>query len=168
MFAKARSLYVRANGAGKHYTPLIAGVIQPWEGSVKFSGVDTRGLPPYTLVSKGISYCPEGRDVFANLTVLENLKIGAYLVDDVEQSEARLEWIYDLFPRLKERRKQSAASLSGGEQQMLAIGRSLMANPKLLMLDEPSLGVAPILVEAIYSKIEEINASGTSFWSSRM
>jgi len=152
-----------ANGAGKSTTlRCIAGVIQPWEGSVKFSGVDTRGLPPYTLVSKGISYCPEGRDVFANLTVLENLKIGAYLVDDVEQSEARLEWIYDLFPRLKERRKQSAASLSGGEQQMLAIGRSLMANPKLLMLDEPSLGVAPILVEAIYSKIEEINASGTS------
>jgi branched-chain amino acid transport system ATP-binding protein len=152
-----------ANGAGKSTTlRCIAGVIQPWEGSVKFEGVDTRRLPPYILVSKGISYCPEGRDVFANLTVLENLKIGAYLVNDEKQSEARLEWVYDLFPRLKERRKQSAASLSGGEQQMLAIGRSLMANPRLLMLDEPSLGVAPILVEAIYSKIEEINASGTS------
>lgn len=154
---------VGANGAGKSTTlRCISGVIEPWKGSVQFEGSTINGLPPYTLVSKGISYCPEGRDVFANLTVLENLKIGAYLVRDVKQSAARMEWIFELFPRLKERRRQAAGSLSGGEQQMLAIGRSLMANPKLLMLDEPSLGVAPILVEAIYGKIEEINASGTA------
>ena len=152
-----------ANGAGKSTVlRCIAGMIQPWEGSIKFEDTDTQDLPPYALVAMGISYCPEGRNVFANLTVFENLKIGAYLINDTEQFEARLEWVYELFPRLKERRNQLSASLSGGEQQMLAIGRSLMSNPKLLMLDEPSLGVAPILVEAIYDRIEEINTSGTS------
>lgn len=154
---------IGVNGAGKT-TALrcIAGAIQPWTGSLQFEGADIGGLPAYTVVAKGISYCPEGRKVFANLTVVENLKIGGYLVRDLEKCSELLEWIYELFPRLKERRQQSAGSLSGGEQQMLAIGRALMANPRLLMLDEPSLGVAPILVEAIYAKLDEINKRGMS------
>lgn len=154
---------VGANGAGKTTTlQCIAGVIKPWVGNVFLEEHDLASFAPYQIVAMGISYCPEGRDIFANLSVFENLRIGAYLIRDAREFKLLLDRVYSLFPRLYERRRQLSGSLSGGEQQMLAIGRALMTNPNLLLLDEPSLGLAPILVEGIYNTIQEINASGTA------
>jgi branched-chain amino acid transport system ATP-binding protein len=161
--AKEIVALVGANGAGKTTTlRCITGVIKPWIGSVFLEGRDLAPFAPYQIVAMGISYCPEGRDVFANLSVYENLRIGAYLIRDAKELKHRLDRVYNLFPRLQQRLDQLSGSLSGGEQQMLAIARALMTNPSLLLLDEPSLGLAPILVESIYGRIEEINASGTA------
>ena len=154
---------IGANGAGKT-TALrcIAGVIKPWEGTIKFNNQKIDALEPYEIVSLCISYCPEGRDIFANLSVYENLKVGGYLIKDRREFKSNLNRIYELFSRLQERRNQIAGSLSGGEQQMLAIGRALMSKPSVLFLDEPSLGLAPIVVESIFEVIQQINSSGTS------
>lgn len=154
---------IGANGAGKTTTlRCIMGMIKPWEGSIKFNNQRIDSLEPYEVVSLGISYCPEGRDIFGNLSVYENLKVGGYLIKDQNEFNDNLNWIYDLFPILRERRNQIAGSLSGGEQQMLAIGRALMSKPIILFLDEPSLGLAPIVVENIFNTIQQINSSGTS------
>jgi branched-chain amino acid transport system ATP-binding protein len=154
---------VGPNGAGKT-TALrcIAGDIRPWYGHLTFKEHDLVQFETYQVVDLGIAYCPEGRDIFANLTVEENLKIGAYLIKDKAAIKSRLEYAYSLFPRLFERRRQLSGSLSGGEQQMLTIGRSLMINPMLLLLDEPSLGISPILVDKIFETIQQINDQGTS------
>ena len=143
---------IGANGAGKTTTlHTVSGLIRPRSGSIQFCGEDITKLPAHKLVDKGLAHCPEGRRVFLQMTVQENLHMGAFTrKDDFSQS---LEEVYELFPRLKERRKQVAGTLSGGEQQMLAMGRALMSKPKLLMLDEPSMGLAPILVEQIFSII---------------
>jgi branched-chain amino acid transport system ATP-binding protein len=154
---------VGANGAGKTTTlQCIAGVIKPWVGSVFLEERNLAPFAPYQIVAMGISYCPEGRDVFANLTVYENLRIGAYLIRENKEFKLHLDHVYNLFPRLYERRRQLSGSLSGGEQQMLAIARAFITNPNLLLLDEPSLGLAPIIVENIYSTIHEIKTSGTA------
>jgi len=159
--AKEIVALVGANGAGKTTTlHCISGVIKPWVGSVSLGERDLAPFAPYQIVAMGISYCPEGRDVFANLSVYENLRIGAYLIRDAKEFRDRLDRVYSLFPRLQQRLNQLSGSLSGGEQQMLAIARALMTNPDLLLLDEPSLGLAPILVESIYNTIQEINAAG--------
>jgi branched-chain amino acid transport system ATP-binding protein len=161
--AKEVVALVGANGAGKTTTlQCIAGVIKPWIGSISLEDRDLAPFAPYQIVAMGISYCPEGRDLFANLSVYENLRIGAYLIRDPKQFKRHLDRVYRLFPRLYERRQQLSGSLSGGEQQMLAIARALMTDPNLLLLDEPSLGLAPILVEGIYKTIQEINAAGTA------
>jgi branched-chain amino acid transport system ATP-binding protein len=150
-----------ANGAGKTTTlQCIAGVIKPWIGSVCLWDRDLAPFAPYQIVAMGISCCPEGRDVFANLSVYENLRIGAYLIRGAKEFRDRLDRVYSLFPRLQQRLNQLSGSLSGGEQQMLAIARALMTNPELLLLDEPSLGLAPILVKSIYNTIQEINSAG--------
>jgi len=154
---------VGSNGVGKTTTlRSIMGIIKPKVGSIIFNGQNLGLLPTHKIAIAGISYCPEGRELFGNLTVYENLRIGGYLVKNYKNFKSRLEWVYELFPRLYERRSQLSASLSGGEQQMLAMGRALLLTPKLLLLDEPSLGLAPILVDDIYEKIREINRSGTS------
>ncbi len=154
---------IGANGAGKTTTlRCITSVIKPWEGKVIFNEQMIDSLEPYEIVALGISYCPEGRDIFANLSVYENLKVGGYLIKDRNEFKSTLNWIYELFPVLQERRNQIAGSLSGGEQQMLAIGRALMSKPIVLLLDEPSLGLAPIVVEKIFETIQQINSSGTS------
>ncbi len=154
---------IGANGAGKTTTlRCITGVIKPWEGGIRFNNHKIDSLQPYQIVSLGISYCPEGRDIFGNLSVYENLKVGGYLIKDRSEFKSNLNWIYDLFPVLQERHNQIAGSLSGGEQQMLAIGRALMSKPVVLFLDEPSLGLAPIIVENIFETIQQINSSGTS------
>jgi branched-chain amino acid transport system ATP-binding protein len=153
---------IGSNGAGKSTTlRSIASLNAPREGSVKFDGKDITGLPPQEIVSLGISMSPEGRHCFQRMTVRENLDMGGYLRRDKEMGDD-MERVFELFPRLKEREKQKAGTMSGGEQQMLAIGRALMARPKLLLLDEPSMGIAPILVERIYETIEEINRTGTT------
>lgn len=149
---------IGANGAGK--TTLlrtISSVLKPVSGSIKFLGEEIAGTPPDKIVAKGISQSPEGRMIFSNLTVKENLEMGAYVRKDKENLEADYELVYSLFPRIRERLKQPGGTLSGGEQQMLAISRALMSKPKLLLLDEPSLGIAPILVMAIFEKISELN-----------
>jgi len=154
---------IGANGAGKTTClRCITGVIKPWEGTIKFNNQEINTIESYEIVSLGISYCPEGRDIFANLSVYENLKVGGYLIKDQRKFKSNLNQIYELFPRLQERRNQIAGSLSGGEQQMLAIGRALMSKPNVLLLDEPSLGLAPMLVESIFKAIQQINSSGTS------
>ena len=149
---------IGANGAGKSTTlRAISGLVKPRSGIITFENQNIAGLPPHEIVGRGLAQSPEGRMVFANLSVLENLKMGAYLRRDHGAFAKDLEYIFGIFPRLKEREKQIAGTLSGGEQQMLAIGRALMSKPKCLMLDEPSLGIAPILVRTIFDKIVEIN-----------
>lgn len=152
---------IGANGAGKSSTlRTISGLIKPADGKVIFEGDDITGMDCTQIVQKGLMMVPEGRKIFPNLTVLENLKIGAYLrKDDLEKD---LETVYGYFPRLKERSWQPGGTLSGGEQQMLAVGRALMAKPKLLMMDEPSLGLAPIVVQGIFEIIRQINEAGTT------
>lgn len=152
---------IGANGAGKSTTlRTIAGLVKPSSGEITFQGENIIGMDTIDIVAKGITLVPEGRKVFANLTVLENLKIGAYL--QKESIEDSIKKVYDLFPRLKERSWQLAGTLSGGEQQMLAVGRALMAKPKLIMMDEPSLGLAPLIVNGIFEIIKEINKLGTT------
>jgi len=149
---------IGANGAGKTTTlKTISGLLKPKSGEIFYDGQNIAGLLPHQIVARGLSHVPEGRMIFANLTVLENLQLGAYLQNDKKIIRHELEHIFGLFPRLKEREKQIAGTLSGGEQQMLAIGRALMSKPKLLLLDEPSLGLAPLLVKTIFEKIIEIN-----------
>jgi len=154
---------IGANGAGKSTTlRAITGLLTPRSGRVTFEGHDITGMPAHKLVAKGISMSPEGRGVFANLTVLENLEMGAYLVTDKAAIQRHLDRGFALFPRLAERRKQRAGTLSGGEQQMLAMARALMSQPKLLLLDEPSLGLAPIVCRTIFETIDDIKAEGTT------
>jgi branched-chain amino acid transport system ATP-binding protein len=154
---------IGSNGAGKSTTlRSISGLTPPRQGSIKFDGTELSETPPQEIVSLGISLSPEGRHVFPRMTVKENLELGAYLRRDSSEMEQDFERVFTLFPRLKERDRQKGGTLSGGEQQMLAIGRALMARPKLLLLDEPSMGIAPILVERIYETIAEINEQGTT------
>jgi branched-chain amino acid transport system ATP-binding protein len=154
---------IGSNGAGKSTTlRAITGLVTPASGRIVFEGADITGLPAHQLVARGISMAPEGRGIFANLTVLENLEMGAYLVKDRAQVVRDIERSFTLFPRLRERAKQHAGTLSGGEQQMLAIARALMSHPKLLLLDEPSLGLAPIVCHTIFATIDEIKAAGTT------
>ncbi len=149
---------IGGNGAGKTTTlRTISGIVRARSGLIQFNGEDIASLPPHQIVARGLAQSPEGRMVFANLTVLENLQMGAYLRRDKPGIAKDLAYVFSIFPRLKEREWQSAGTLSGGEQQMLAIGRALMSKPKCLMLDEPSLGIAPILVRTIFEKIVEIN-----------
>jgi branched-chain amino acid transport system ATP-binding protein len=149
---------IGANGAGKTTTlRTISGLLKPRSGDLLYEGKTITRLPAHQRVKLGMAQVPEGRMVFANLTVAENLRMGAYLVRDKEAIARELHYVFSLFPRLKEREKQIAGTLSGGEQQMLAIGRALMSKPKFLMLDEPSLGIAPLLVHKIFEKIIEIN-----------
>ena len=150
---------IGANGAGKSTTlRTIAGLVKPRTGRIEFMGEDITGKDPAYIVGKGITLVPEGRKIFPDLTVLENLKIGAYLRSD--NIEGDIDWVFSLFPRLKERSWQYGGTLSGGEQQMLAVGRALMSQPDLIMLDEPSLGLAPLLVKEIFSIIERIHETG--------
>lgn len=152
---------IGANGAGKSSTlRTIAGLVKPKGGSITYMGEDITGKDPTTIVTKGITLVPEGRRIFPDLTVKENLKLGAYtrkddLTDDIN-------WVYDLFPRLKEREWQAGGTLSGGEQQMLAVGRALMSRPKIMMMDEPSLGLAPLVVRGIFDIIKEVNKQGVT------
>jgi branched-chain amino acid transport system ATP-binding protein len=153
---------IGSNGAGKSTTlRSISGLTPPRQGSVSFDGKEIAETAPQDIVRLGISLSPEGRHCFPRMTVRENLELGAYLRRDASVSED-LDRVFELFPRLQERERQKAGTMSGGEQQMLAIGRALMANPKLLLLDEPSMGIAPILVERIYETIAEINRQGTT------
>jgi branched-chain amino acid transport system ATP-binding protein len=149
---------IGANGAGKSTTlRAVSGLVPPTGGSIRFEGREIAGLPAHKIVSLGLSHVPEGRLVFPDLTVRENLMMGAYLRRDRKEIAADLEWIGEFFPRLKERLRQQAGTLSGGEQQMLAIGRALMGRPACLMLDEPSLGIAPLLVELIFERLVALN-----------
>lgn len=150
-----------ANGAGKTTTLLtISGLVRASGGAVRFQGEDLHTLPSHEVVRRGLTQSPEGRRVFGVLTVLENLRLGAFTVGDKEKAEQTLDWIFDLFPRLHERKDQLAGTLSGGEQQMLAICRGLMAKPKILMLDEPSLGLAPVIVNDVFHNIQRIRDEG--------
>ena len=152
---------IGANGAGKSSTlRSIVGLVKPEGGSIRFKDGELAGLPTDQIVSRGITLVPEGRRVIPDLTVLENLKIGAYMRKDSLEEDLR--WVHDLFPRLKERSWQLAGTLSGGEQQMLAIGRALMSKPELIMMDEPSLGLAPIIVQGVFDIIREINKQGVT------
>jgi branched-chain amino acid transport system ATP-binding protein len=154
---------IGSNGAGKTTTVRsIHGIQPPREGRIVFRGEEIQGKPAHDMIKKGIAQSPEGRKIFPRMTVLENLEMGAYHRSDRAGIQEDLDRVYDLFPRLKERVKQEAGTLSGGEQQMLAIGRALMSRPKLLLLDEPSMGLAPVLVERIFQTIEEINKQGTT------
>lgn len=154
---------IGANGAGKSTTlNTISGIVRPKKGKITFQGEALERCPAHRIVEKGISQAPEGRKIFANLTVLENLEMGAFTRRDQARIKKDLERVFVLFTRLKERMKQNAGTLSGGEQQMLAIGRALMASPSVLLLDEPSLGLAPLLVKQIFNTIQEINQQGTS------
>ncbi|MDY0164045.1 ABC transporter ATP-binding protein [Desulfobotulus sp.] len=152
-----------ANGAGKSTTLMaISGLVKPASGGILFEGKPLHTLPAHRIVEMGIAQVPEGRRVFGTLTVEENLRLGAFTSKDKERDGETKEWIFTLFPILKERRKQLAGTLSGGEQQMLAIGRALMAHPRLLLLDEPSLGLAPLIIKAIFETIRQINESGVT------
>jgi branched-chain amino acid transport system ATP-binding protein len=154
---------IGSNGAGKSSTlRSISGLTPPRQGSIRFKDREITETPPQEIVSMGVAHSPEGRHVFPRMTVYENLMLGAYLRRDQSEIASDIERVYSLFPRLKERDKQKGGTMSGGEQQMLAIGRSLMARPTLLLLDEPSMGIAPILVERIYETIAEINKQGTT------
>ena len=152
---------IGANGAGKSTTlRTIAGLVKPESGRIHLQAEDITALSPDRIVSKGITLVPEGRHVFPDMTVLENLKIGAYLRKDSLEEDLR--WVYDLFPRLKERSWQAAGTLSGGEQQMLAVGRALMSRPKIMTMDEPSLGLAPLVVKGIFEIIQEVSRQGVT------
>ena len=152
---------IGANGAGKSSTlRTIAGLVKPAGGTISFHGDNITGRDATTIVKKGVTLVPEGRRIFPDLTVLENLKVGAYLRNDDISGD--IEWVYELFPRLKERSWQAGGTLSGGEQQMLAVGRALMARPKLIMMDEPSLGLAPLVVRDIFDIIRQINQQGVT------
>ncbi len=154
---------IGANGAGKSTTlRTITGLVKAASGSVQWNGSELLGKPIDQIISVGIAMSPEGRRVFPDMTVLENLKLGAYLRKDKAEIEKDLSWVYELFPRLKERDWQVAGTLSGGEQQMLAVGRAPMSRPKLLLMDEPSLGLAPLVVQDIFSIIGEINRQGVT------
>ncbi len=152
---------IGANGAGKSSTlRSIVGLVKPESGSILLKGEELAGVPTEQIVTKGITLVPEGRRVFPDMTVAENLKIGAYMRKDSLDED--MNWVYDLFPRLKERSWQLAGTLSGGEQQMLAIGRALMSRPEIIMMDEPSLGLAPIVVKGVFDIIREINKQGVT------
>ena len=152
---------IGSNGAGKSSTlRTIAGLVKPSGGKITFRGDDITGLDPTSIVKRGITLVPEGRKIFPDLTVLENLKMGAYLRNDDISGD--IQWVYDLFPRLKERSWQAGGTLSGGEQQMLPVGRALMSRPKMIMMDEPSLGLAPLIVKGIFEIIREINNQGVT------
>lgn len=154
---------IGANGAGKStLLRSISGLVKPQSGSIKMDNKELIGLPINKICAEGIALSPEGRRVFTDLTVQENLRIGAYLRNEKETIQTDMEWVYSLFPRLKERSWQFAGTLSGGEQQMLAVGRALMSRPKVLMLDEPSLGLAPLIVQQIFEIIKEINKKGVT------
>jgi len=154
---------IGANGAGKSTSlNTVSGLLHPTTGKIEFMGEDISNVSPQEIVNKGIIQVPEGRKIFSKMSVWENLEMGAYSVSDKKVIEQRIESVFERFPRLKERRNQQGGTLSGGEQQMLAIARGLMAGPKILLMDEPSMGLAPILVEKIFDIIREINASGTS------
>ena len=169
---KGVSLYVEegeivtligANGAGKSTTlRTISGLLHAKEGSVKLGDKDITHMEPHRIVGEGVGHVPEGRGIFPKLTVRENLDMGAYTVDDQSKNGERMEQIFNLFPRLRERIDQYGGTLSGGEQQMLAIGRGLMLHPRILMLDEPSMGLAPVLVELIFDIIKKLNEDGTT------
>ncbi len=152
-----------ANGAGKSTTlKSITGLVKVKEGEIIFKGEDITNKPTHEIIQRGIALIPEGRQIFPNLTVRENLLMGAYAREDDEGIQKDLDWVFELFPRLKERINQLGGTLSGGEQQMLAVGRGLMSHPKLLMLDEPSLGLAPMLVKEIFDMIKQINSEGVT------
>ncbi|MCR5136362.1 MAG: ABC transporter ATP-binding protein [Oscillospiraceae bacterium] len=154
---------IGANGAGKStMLRTISGLVKAESGSVRYNGKEILGMPINKILEEGIAQVPEGRRVFTNLSVLENLKIGAYLRKDKAGIQKDIEWVYELFPRLQERSWQMAGTLSGGEQQMLAVGRALMSRPKLMMMDEPSLGLAPLVVKGIFEIIREINRQGVT------
>ena len=152
---------IGANGAGKSSSlKAIAGLLPPSAGEIHFANQETRKLPAYELVRLGLGMVPEGRGVFKRMTILENLQMGAYLKSDAKEIERKLEEVYSYFPRLKERLSQLAGTLSGGEQQMVAMGRAMMAEPKLLLLDEPSMGLSPIMVETIFDVVRSLSANG--------
>ena len=152
-----------ANGAGKSTTlRAISGLVRLTSGTISFLGTDTASLPPYKITELGIAHVPEGRQVFPEMTVQENLEIGAYVPKAKAERSRTLELVFNIFPVLAERRKQFAGTMSGGEQQMLAVGRGLMLKPRLLMLDEPSLGLAPVVTDITFQKIQEIHAMGTA------
>ena len=154
---------IGANGAGKTTTlQTVSGMLSAKSGSIRFQDQENSRMPEHKIVKKGISHVPEGRRMFSNLTVLENLKMGAYTRKDKQEINNSLEMVYERFPRLKERTRQLAGTLSGGEQQMLAMGRALMANPRILLLDEPSMGLSPLLVSEIFDIIQEINKQGVT------
>jgi len=154
---------IGSNGAGKTTTlRSIHGILPPREGKIIFDGEEIQGTPAHDMIGRGIAQSPEGRKIFFRMTVLENLEMGAYHRNDRAEIQRDMDRVFDLFPRLKERTKQEAGTMSGGEQQMLAIGRALMSRPRLLLLDEPSMGLAPVLVERIFQTIEEINKQGTT------
>ena len=154
---------IGANGAGKStLLRTISGLVKSESGSITYDGKELLGMPINKILELGIAQVPEGRRVFTNLSVLENLKIGAYLRKDKAGIQKDIEWVYELFPRLQERSWQMAGTLSGGEQQMLAVGRALMSRPKLMMMDEPSLGLAPLVVKGIFEIIREINRQGVT------
>jgi branched-chain amino acid transport system ATP-binding protein len=154
---------IGSNGAGKSTTlRTISGMIHPSQGKIFFSGKDISHMQPHSIVLAGLGHVPEGRGIFPKLTVKENLEMGAFTVDNTEEIERRMEYGFEMFPRLKERISQYGGTLSGGEQQMLAIARGLMMNPRLLMLDEPSMGLAPVLVELIFDIIKALNEKGTT------
>ena len=154
---------IGANGAGKTTTlHTVSGLIAPKSGSVIFEGQDITKTPAHKIVSMGMAHVPEGRRVFASLSVLQNLRLGAYTRNDKEEIEESLRKVYKRFPRLEERKNQPAGTLSGGEQQMLAMGRALMSNPRIILMDEPSMGLSPILVNEIFDIIKEVSAGGTT------
>jgi branched-chain amino acid transport system ATP-binding protein len=154
---------IGANGAGKStMLKTTSGLLHPRKGSIRLHDEEITRLPPHKIVMKGVVQVPEGRRIFGTLTVMENLDMGAFTCDDGGTVKANLERVFELFPRLKERAKQVAGTLSGGEQQMLAIGRALMANPRMLLLDEPSMGLAPVLVDDIFDTIRQLHAAGTT------
>ena len=154
---------IGGNGAGKSTTlKTISGILRPREGSVRLAGEDLRQYRPHEIVGKGVVQVPEGRRIFGRLTVTENLEMGAFSRDDRKDLGGSMDRVFTLFPRLKERRTQVGGTLSGGEQQMLAIGRGLMANPRVLLLDEPSMGLAPVLVDSIFQTIQDLHQSGTT------